>query len=120
MRKFTLALLSVTVAVGAATPATAARTRGVARAAPRRCCVSRSETAQGAMRKFTLALLSVTVAVGAATPATAARTVGVALEDFEFSKPTVTIKRGDRVRWTWKDGSTPHDVTSRGKPRFRS
>ena len=72
------------------------------------------------MRKFTLALLSVTAAVGAIAPAPAARTAGVALEDIGFSKPTVTIKRGDRVRWTWKDGTTPHDVTSKGKPRFRS
>jgi plastocyanin len=72
------------------------------------------------MRYLTLVLLSLTVAIGAIAPATAAKTVGVSLKGLEFSKPKVTINRGDRVRWTWKDGTTPHDVTSKGTPRFRS
>ena len=72
------------------------------------------------MRKLSVALLCLTVPICAVSPATAAKTVGVSLKGLEFSKPKVTIKRGDRVRWTWKDGTTPHDVTSKGTPRFRS
>ena len=49
----------------------------------------------------------------------AARTVDVALEDVEFKPSTVRVKRGDSVRWTWRDGATPHNVRSRGSRRFK-
>ncbi|HEX8105642.1 MAG TPA: cupredoxin domain-containing protein [Solirubrobacteraceae bacterium] len=65
-----------------------------------------------------LALAPAFVAVSA-QPA-AARTARVVIEDIDFTPGTVRIHRGDRVRWVWRDGITPHDVTSRGRHRFRS
>ena len=44
----------------------------------------------------------------------------VVLKDIEFTPATVTIRRGDSVRWVWRDPSVSHDVTSRGRLRFRS
>jgi plastocyanin len=55
-----------------------------------------------------------------AGPAGAARTATVSLEDVRFKPGTVIVKKGDRVRWQWNDGSTPHDVASRGTRRFKS
>ena len=55
-----------------------------------------------------------------ATPvADAARTRTVALEDIAFTPETARISRGDRVRWVWRDESTPHNVRSRGSRRFK-
>lgn len=72
------------------------------------------------MRLLPTILLSSVLAMAFAVPAGAVRTVGVSLKDIEFSRTVVQIHRGDRVRWTWRDGTTPHDVTSTGSPRFRS
>ena len=44
----------------------------------------------------------------------------VVLKDIEFTPATVTIRRGDSVRWVWRDPRVSHDVTSRGRLRFRS
>lgn len=44
----------------------------------------------------------------------------VVLKDIEFTPATVTIQRGDSVRWVWRDPRVSHDVTSRGRRRFRS
>ena len=44
----------------------------------------------------------------------------VVLKDIDFSPATVTIRRGDSVRWVWRDPRVSHDVTSRGRLRFRS
>jgi plastocyanin len=44
----------------------------------------------------------------------------VTLKNIEFSKKVVRIGVGDSVRWSFKDAPTPHNVTSKGKPRFRS
>jgi plastocyanin len=55
-----------------------------------------------------------------AVPASAARTAAVTLEDIRFKPGTVLVKKGDRVRWQWNDGSTPHNVASRGTRRFKS
>ncbi len=49
----------------------------------------------------------------------AARTATVVLEDVDFKPSTVRIKRGDSVRWVWRDGATPHNVRSRGSRRFK-
>jgi len=65
-----------------------------------------------------VAALFVALATGPASAS--AKTVDVSIKNIDYSKRVVTIKRGDRVRWTWRDGSTPHDVTSKGSPRFKT
>ena len=63
------------------------------------------------------------VAIGAAVPALAATsTVKVGDNWFVRSSgvPTVTVKRGDTVRWRWV-GDAPHNVTVRSGPtKFKS
>ena len=68
-----------------------------------------------------LAFLLVLLAAAAALPPAAhARTKEVVLEDIDFKPGTVKIRKGDRVRWIWKDGPyTAHNVRSRGKRRFK-
>lgn len=56
------------------------------------------------------ALLLTPVAADAATKT-------VTLKNIAFTPAHVTIKRGDKVVWAWKDGSVPHNVTS---SKFRS
>jgi plastocyanin len=68
---------------------------------------------------FFAAVATVTIAF-ITSPASAARTANVSLEDVRFTPSSVQVKRGDRVRWTWNDGATPHNVSSRGTLRFRS
>src|SRR4051794_25413460 len=63
------------------------------------------------------AALALLVATGSS--ATAA-TRAVVLRDIDFKPHTVQIHRGDRVRWRWDDGDTSHNVTSRGRARFKS
>ena len=73
------------------------------------------------MRRLTLPLVIAGLALtGAAAPAASARTHDVSIKNIDYSRTVVTIKRGDSVRWTWRDGRTPHDVKSKGSPRFRS
>ncbi len=71
------------------------------------------------MRRLVPILALVAIAALPA-PAADARTKEVVLADIEFGPATLKIHRGDRVRWIWRDGITPHDVTSRGRRRFRS
>lgn len=58
-------------------------------------------------------------ATGATEPpaAHAAATKTVVLKNIAFNPGRVTIERGDRVAWAWRDGRTRHNVTSRS---FRS
>lgn len=72
------------------------------------------------MPKILAAVVLFAAVAAGASPAAAARTVTVELRDIEFSKRTVQIRRGDSVRWVWRDRVVSHDVTSRGRPRFRS
>jgi plastocyanin len=53
-------------------------------------------------------------------PAVSAGVKRVVLKDIDFSPATVTVRRGDSVRWVWRDPNVSHDVTSRGRLRFRS
>lgn len=64
-----------------------------------------------------LALAALPVAVA---PAGAASSRSVRIKDIDFHPRTLTVHRGDSVRWVWLDGATPHNVTSRGALRFRS
>jgi plastocyanin len=55
---------------------------------------------------------SLTPALAAAPPrATAASTTTVTLKDISFKKSTVKIAKGGSVKWVFKDGDTPHNVT---------
>lgn len=55
---------------------------------------------------------SLTPALATAPPrAHAAATTTVTLKDISFKKPTVTIAKGASVKWVWRDGDTPHNVT---------
>jgi plastocyanin len=55
---------------------------------------------------------SLTPALAAAPPrAHAASTTTVTLKDISFKKSAVKIAKGGSVRWIWKDGDTPHNVT---------
>ena len=69
--------------------------------------------------RLPLVLLPLAAALALPTPVGAARTATVTLEDVEFTPSTVRVKRGDSVRWVWRDGATPHNVRSRGSLRFK-
>jgi plastocyanin len=57
-------------------------------------------------------IASLTPALAVAPPrAHAARTTTVTLKDISFKKSTVKITKGASVKWVWKDGDTPHNVT---------
>lgn len=58
------------------------------------------------------------LAVSAAPAAAATRSVTV--RDLEFKTSVVRIVKGDTVRWLFRDAPSPHNVISRGTPRFRS
>ena len=71
-------------------------------------------------RRLTFLLLATALGAACAAGAPAATTKQVVLEDIEFKPARVTVRRGDRVRWVWRDVRTPHNVASRGRHRFRS
>lgn len=55
---------------------------------------------------------SLTPALAAPPPrAHATSTTTVTLKDISFKKSTVKIAKGGSVKWVWKDGDTPHNVT---------
>jgi plastocyanin len=73
------------------------------------------------MRRRTLSLLvGVTLAVALVISSTAfggalsASSHTVTLKNIAFHPGTLTINRGDSVRWLWRDGETEHNVTSHG------
>jgi plastocyanin len=73
------------------------------------------------MSRKTYALLAtLAVAVGAAIPtvalggARAASTHTVVLKNIRFHPGTLSINRGDSVKWLWRDGGKEHNVTFRG------
>lgn len=65
-------------------------------------------------------LLAVAAVLAFVAPAGAATTKTVTLKNIDFSRPTVRITVGDSVRWLFRDGTVSHNITSRGRPRFRS
>jgi|EndMetStandDraft_4_1072995.scaffolds.fasta_scaffold1433239_1 plastocyanin len=67
-----------------------------------------------------LILPAVALAIAGGASAHAASTKTVTLKDIAFKPARVTITHGDSVRFSWRDGDVPHDVTSTGKRRFRS
>jgi len=81
----------------------------------------------GALAVCTLALAVCALALAAAAPslipagafggARAASTHSVVLRAIRFQPRTLNIRRGDSVRWIWRDGRNEHNVAFRG---FRS
>jgi plastocyanin len=71
--------------------------------------------------KLVIATVSLALAVvlGNGSPAGASSSHTVQIKDIDFHPRTITVRRGDSVRWVWLDGSTPHNVRSRGALRFR-
>jgi plastocyanin len=55
--------------------------------------------------------LALVAAVPAAGVAAAASTRTVTMRNISLSPATVTIKKGDTVKWAWRDGKIRHDVT---------
>ena len=47
----------------------------------------------------------------AASTARSATTHTVVLKNIRFHPATLSISRGDRVRWLWRDGGIEHNVT---------
>ena len=98
------------------------------------CCLIRADRPRVAMamkRTGTLlagaavaALVATPASAGApgsaGAPAAAAAVKVVKLKDFEIRPDTVRIRRGSTVEWRFLDRPSPHNVTSRGKKRFRS
>jgi plastocyanin len=72
----------------------------------------------------TLALATAALSAAAASAdgpkAHTSATYTVVLRNIAFNPPRLTIARGDSVRWVWRDPGTQHNITSRGKVRFRS
>jgi plastocyanin len=50
-------------------------------------------------------------ALAAGPAAHASATTVVTLKDISFRKSSVHLARGGSVKWVWKDGDTPHNVT---------
>jgi plastocyanin len=63
---------------------------------------------------FAAAAPAVTTAAGAGATRT------VTLKDISFSPRSLTISRGTTVAFTFRDGSTTHDVTSTAGRRFKT
>ena len=59
------------------------------------------------MGALAAALLLTPVAANAATKT-------VTLKNIAFNPGRVTIKKGDKVTWAWRDGSVRHNVTASG------
>jgi plastocyanin len=70
------------------------------------------------IRRLTAALAALLV-FGAA-PAGATGGARVTIKNIDFHPATVTVHRGGSVTWTFADHYVSHNVTSRGRLRFRS
>ena len=46
--------------------------------------------------------------------------MSVTLKDISFKSAKTTIHRGQSVTFSWQDGDTPHNVSSRGAKKFKS
>ncbi len=54
------------------------------------------------------------IPAGAFGGARNASTHTVTLRNIRFHPPTLSIHRGDSVKWVWRDGTTEHNVTFHG------
>lgn len=55
-----------------------------------------------------------------ATSAQGSSVKTVHIKNIDFSPRTLHIARGTTVRWLFQDANTPHNVTSRGRTKFRN
>lgn len=67
---------------------------------------------------LTTCVAATTFAVGAER-SVASRSHSVVLKDIAFAPARLTIKRGDSVRFTWRDGDTKHNVAYASGKRFK-
>jgi plastocyanin len=51
-------------------------------------------------------------ALAAAGGAQASSSHTVVIKNLAFNPKALSIRRGDSVTWSWRDGSTPHNVTA--------
>ena len=74
------------------------------------------------MMRKTLALSATLFAVIAATALAATKTVKVGDNWFVRTSgtPTVTVKKGDTVKWSWVGDSSHNVVVTKGPVKFRS
>jgi len=72
------------------------------------------------VRSLKAVIAAAAVVLVTAAPAGAGSTRVVTLQDVDIAPSAVRIARGATVEWRFLDERAPHDVTSRGRPRFRS
>lgn len=73
------------------------------------------------MRSSAAALVvAIAIVLVAAAPSGAGSVRAVSLQDIDIKPSTVRITRGTTVKWRFLDDRAAHNVTSRGRPRFRS
>lgn len=60
------------------------------------------------------------LSIGSPGPASAGSGRTVVLRDIEFKPEVVRVQAGGRVTWRFQDPYVAHNVTSRGKQRFKS
>ncbi len=65
-----------------------------------------------------LAALTLATALLTCAAATAAPTKTVTLKDIAFSPKSLTVSKGTRVTFAFRDDTTVHNVTSTGSKRF--
>jgi plastocyanin len=66
------------------------------------------------------ALVVAVILSSLAVPAGASSQRTVRVEDFSFKGSPTRVAVGGTVRWVFLDERVPHNVTSRGRPRFRT
>jgi plastocyanin len=64
------------------------------------------------------AAIGSTVLLAGGAQGAASKTVHI--KGIDFSPRVLTVKPGTTVRWMFEDKNTPHNVTSRGRMKFRS
>ena len=62
-----------------------------------------------------LPALALVAVLGSSQSATGATSRTVVLEDISFKPGSLVVRKGALVTFAWRDGSTPHNVTARGK-----
>ena len=65
-----------------------------------------------------LALAAAVVPVAGVAGAAGSKTV--TLKDIAFAPKSLTVVKGTKVTFAFRDGTTTHNVTSKGSPRFKT